>query len=114
MEAACPPHIQEILRKLRATASAGYKLIKRKTWSLGPSIGRDSEYKRHGTRSLLAGIDLVSGEVIGSVEERHRSREFVEFLKKLDTHYSPELRIKIILDNHSAHISKETKAYLCS
>jgi transposase len=78
------------------------------------TIGRDSEYKRHGTLNLLAGIDLVSGEVIGSVEERHRSREFVEFLKKLDTHYSPELRIQIILDNHSAHISKETKAYLVS
>lgn len=77
-----------------------------------PAIGRDSEYKRHGTLSLLAGIDLVTGEVIGSVEERHRSREFVDFLKRLDAHYSPELRIQIILDNHSAHISKETKAYL--
>jgi transposase len=76
------------------------------------TIGRDSEYKRHGTLSLLAGIDLVTGEVIGSVEERHRSREFVDFLKKLDTHYKPELRIQIVLDNHSAHISKETKAYL--
>lgn len=77
-----------------------------------PTIGRDSEYKRHGTLSLLAGIDLVTGEVIGSVEERHRSREFVDFLKRLDARYSPELRIQIILDNHSAHISKETKAYL--
>jgi transposase len=76
------------------------------------TIGRDSEYKRHGTLSLLAGIDLVTGEVIGSVEERHRSREFVDFLKKLDAHYKPELRIQIVLDNHSAHISKETKAYL--
>lgn len=76
------------------------------------AIGRDPEYKRHGTLSLLAGIDLVTGEVIGSVEDRHRSREFVDFLKKLDAHYKPELRIQIILDNHSAHISKETKAYL--
>jgi hypothetical protein len=46
---------------------------------------------KHSAIGRLAGIDLVSGEVIGSVEERHRSREFVEFLKKLDTHYSPEL-----------------------
>lgn len=76
------------------------------------TIGRDPEYVRHGTLSLLAGIDLVTGEVIGSVEERHRSREFVDFLKKLDAHYKPELRIQIVLDNHSAHISKETKAYL--
>lgn len=76
------------------------------------TIQRDSEYKRHGTLSLLAGIDLVTGEVIGSVEERHRSREFVDFLKQLDAHYRPELRIQIILDNHSAHVSKETNAYL--
>ncbi|GAC43387.1 transposase and inactivated derivative, partial [Paenibacillus popilliae ATCC 14706] len=54
------------------------------------TIGRDSEYNRHGTLSLLAGIDLVTGEVIGSIEERHRSREFVDFLKKLDAHYNPE------------------------
>lgn len=76
------------------------------------TISRDSEYVRHGTLSLLAGIDLVTGEVIGSVEDRHRSREFVDFLKKLDAHYKPELRIQIVLDNHSAHTSKETRAYL--
>jgi transposase len=77
-----------------------------------PTISRDPEYKRRGTMSLLAGIDLVTGQVIGSVEDRHRSKEFVEFLKKLDSIYKPGLRIQIILDNHSAHTSKETKAYL--
>lgn len=77
-----------------------------------PAIGRDHEYIRYGTLSLLAGIDLMTGEVIGSVEERHRSREFVSFLQKLDAHYPPEWKIQIILDNHSAHTSKETKAYL--
>ncbi|GAA0593846.1 IS630-like element ISMsm2 family transposase [Virgibacillus siamensis] len=76
------------------------------------TIGRDSEYIRHGTLSLLAGIDLVTGEVIGSVEDRHRSREFVDFLKMLDDRYDPELRIQVVLDNHSAHTSKETRAYL--
>lgn len=76
------------------------------------TIGRDSEYVRHGTLSLLAGIDLVTGKVIGSVEDRHRSREFVDFLKMLDDHYDHDLRIQIVLDNHSAHTSKETRAYL--
>jgi len=79
-----------------------------------PAISRDSEYKRRGTLSVLAAIDLVTGQVIGSVEERHRSKEFVEFLKQLDAHYQPHLRIQIILDNHSAHTSKETEAYLAS
>ncbi|MEK0317933.1 IS630 family transposase [Cohnella sp. 56] len=77
-----------------------------------PTISRDSEYKRHGTVSLLAAIDLVTGHVIGNVEDRHRSCEFVNFLKRLDAHYTPGLRIQIILDNHSSHISKETKRYL--
>lgn len=76
------------------------------------TMGRDSEYIRHGTLSLLAGIDLVTGEVIGNVEDRHRSREFVDFLKMLDAHYDPGLRIQIVLDNHSAHTSKETRGYL--
>ncbi|NTZ16710.1 MULTISPECIES: IS630 family transposase [Paenibacillaceae] len=60
----------------------------------------------------MAGIDLVTGKVVGSVEDRHRSKEFVNFLKKLDSTYEPGLRIQIILDNHSSHTSKETRAYL--
>lgn len=77
-----------------------------------PTFARDYEYKRHGTMSLMAAIDLVSGEVLGSVVDRHRSREFVDFLQMLDAHYPANLRIQVILDNHSAHTSKETRAYL--
>ena len=76
--------------------------------------GRDHEYVRHGTLSLMAAIDLLSGHVHGHVVERHRSREFVQFLKLLDQYYNPEVHIKVILDNHSAHISKETRAYLAT
>ena len=77
-------------------------------------FARDHEYKRHGTLSLLAGIDLLTGKVHASVEERHRSREFVGFLKKLDAAYPTDTAIKVILDNHSAHVSKETKAWLAT
>lgn len=76
------------------------------------SVGRDYEYKRHGTVSLLAGIDLLNGHVLGFVRDRHRSREFIEFLKLADHHYPKGARIRIVLDNHSAHISKETRSYL--
>src|SRR3979490_126632 len=48
------------------------------------TFARDHEYKRHGTLSLLAGIDLLTGKVHALVKERHRSREFIEFLKLLD------------------------------
>jgi transposase len=75
-------------------------------------ISRDYEYKRHGTLSLLAGINLLTGKITATVHERHRSAEFVDFLKKLNAEYPDGQKIKIILDNHSAHISKETRAYL--
>ena len=76
------------------------------------TLARDYEYKRHGTLSLLAGIDLLTGKVHALVRDRHRSREFVEFLKLLDAAYPAHTAIKLILDNHSAHISKETKTWL--
>jgi transposase len=78
------------------------------------SFARDHEYRRHGTLSLLAGIDLLTGKVHASIEDRHRSREFVGFLKRLDAAYPADTAIKLILDNHSAHISKETKAWIAS
>ncbi len=77
-----------------------------------PGFARDHEYKRHGTVTLLAGIDLLSGKIHALIEDRHRSREFVGFLKLLDDAYPPHTAIKVILDNHSAHISKETHCWL--
>jgi transposase len=79
-----------------------------------PTFTRDHEYKRHGTLSLLAGIDLLTGKVHALVRDRHRSREFIEFLKLLDAAYPASTAIKLILDNHSAHISKETTAWLAT
>ena len=58
------------------------------------------------------GIDLLTGKVHALVRERHRSREFIEFLKLLDAAYPASTAIKLILDNHSAHISRETRAWL--
>jgi transposase len=78
------------------------------------TFARDYEYKRHGTLSLLAGIDLLTGRVHALVKERHRSREFIEFLKLLDAAYPASTAIRLILDNHSAHISKETRTWLAA
>jgi len=78
------------------------------------TFARDHEYKRHGTLSLLAGIDLLTGKVHALVRDRHRSREFIEFLKLLDATYPAHTAIKLILDNHSAHISKETRTWLAA
>ena len=78
------------------------------------NVGRDYEYKRLGTVSILAALDLHTGEIIAQVHDRHRSREFIELLKELDSHYPKEHTIRIVLDNHSSHISKETMEYLKS
>ncbi len=84
----------------------------------GPGVhrgfSRDHEYRRLGTVSLLAGIDLLSGQVHALVRDRHRSREFVEFLRLLDAAYPPHTAIKLILDNHPAHISRETRDWLAA
>ncbi len=73
---------------------------------------RDYEYVRFGTLSLLAGIDLLTGEAIPYISETHKSSDFVYFLKKLDQKYPEGDKIRLILDNHSAHTSKETQEYL--
>ena len=77
-------------------------------------VGRDYEYKRLGTVSLLAALDLHDGRIIAKVRDRHRSREFIELLKELDEYYPEKSTIRVVLDNHSSHVSKETMAYLAS
>jgi transposase len=79
-----------------------------------PGVGRDHEYERLGTCSILAALDLHEGHVTARVERRHRSREFIALLKDLDQYYPPGCTIRIVLDNHSAHISKETLAWLAT
>ena len=78
------------------------------------SLGRDYEHVRHGTLSIIAALDLHSGHIIANVESRHRSVEFIALLRRLDEYYPQEAIISLVLDKHSAHISKETMAYLSS
>jgi transposase len=78
------------------------------------TVQRDHEYKRLGTSTLSAAVDLVSGLVHHAVTQRHRSREFTAFLERLDAHYPPGMLIRLLLDNHSAHCSRETRRFLAS
>ena len=77
-------------------------------------VWRDYEYKRLGTLSLIAGIDLLTGEAIPVVSESHKSSDFICLLKKLDERYPEGDVIRIICDNHSAHKSKEVRNYLAT
>ncbi len=94
---------------IQATAIAGADL--RPTTETG-CVYRDAEYKRLGTFSLLAGIDLLTGIAIPVVSETHKSSDFITLLKKLDEMYPKGDIIRIVCDNHSAHKSKETRNYL--
>lgn len=77
-------------------------------------IYRDYEYKRLGTLSLIAGLDLLTGEVIPVVSETHKSSDFINLLNKLDEKYPEGDIIRIVCDNHSAHKSKEVRNYLAT
>ena len=78
------------------------------------SINRDYEYKRLGTLSLLAGIDLQTGEAIPLVSQTHNSKDYIEFLKILDNKYPKGDKIRIVLDNLKVHTSEETRKYLAT
>lgn len=78
------------------------------------TISRDYEYKRLGTLSLLAGIDLQTGEAIPLVSETHNSKDYIEFLKILDNKYPEGDKIRIVLDNLKVHTSEETRKYLAT
>jgi len=78
------------------------------------TVARDHEYVRYGTWSILAALDLHDGHVTARVEEWHRSVEFVALLQDLDAYYPPGSTIRLVLDNHSIHLSKETRAYLAT
>jgi len=78
------------------------------------TVRRDYEYRRLGTLSLLASIDLLTGEATPLVSETHKSSDYVEFLKILDGKYPKGDLIRIVLDNVSVHTSAETRRYLAT
>ena len=78
------------------------------------TINRDYEYKRLGTLSLLAAIDLQTGEAIPLVRDKHSSTEYIEFLKLLDDKYPKGDKIRIVLDNPKVHTSEATRKYLAT
>lgn len=79
-----------------------------------PTINRDYEYKRLGTLSLLAAIDLQTGEAIPLVRDKHSSTEYIEFLKLLDDKYPKGDKLRIVLDNLKVHTSEATRQYLAT
>ena len=94
---------------IQATAVTSEDLLPDKNHS---TINRDYEYRRLGTLSLLAGIDLQTGEAVPLVSQTHNSKDYIEFLKILDNKYPKEDKIRLVLDNLKVHTSEETRKYL--
>ena len=111
------PEDEQVTHVLSYDEKPGIQAIANTTEDLPPdenhkTIRRDYEYKRLGTVSLLAGIDLQTGEAIPLVRDRHSSKEYIEFLQLLDSKYPKEDKIRLVLDNLQVHTSKETRKYL--
>jgi transposase len=70
------------------------------------------DYRRHGTATLFAALRVLDGVVIGECYARQRAREFVKFLKRLDTETAPDLALHLVLDNASAHKSATARRWL--
>lgn len=72
------------------------------------------DYKRNGTTTLFAALDVLTGTVIGRCMPRHRRREFLRFLKQIDKETAPDLDLHIILDNYATHKTAEVRAWLAA
>jgi Integrase core domain. len=70
------------------------------------------DYKRHGTTTLFAALDVKSGLVIGECQPRHRAKEFIRFLRRIDRIVKKHLDLHLILDNYGTHKTAEVKAWL--
>jgi len=75
---------------------------------------RTHDYKRHGTASLFAAFDIASGKVMSRVTKRHRSREFLAFLRQIDGNVEAHLDLHLIMDNSSTHKTKEVREFLAA
>lgn len=79
--------------------------------SFGVAERRSHDYVRYGTTTLFAALDLVTGKVIGELHRRHRSSEFLKFLRTIDQSVPPELDIHLVMDNYGTHKSPTVKAW---
>ena len=78
----------------------------------GQLEGRTPEYSRNGTTSLFAALDVATGHVIGRCYRRHRTKEFVKFLRLIDRSVDPSLDLHLVLDNYATHKAPAVKAFL--
>ena len=72
---------------------------------------RTHDYMRHGTTTLFAALDIATGEVIGELHRRHRSSEFLQFLRTIEANVPSELDVHLVMDNYGTHKTPSIKAW---
>jgi transposase len=82
--------------------------------TFGKPATRTHDYKRHGTTSLFAALDVATGKVIGQLKRRHRSAEFLQFLKTVDAAVPADLDIHLIMDNYGTHKTQKVRAWFAA
>lgn len=82
--------------------------------TFGKPETRTHDYKRHGTTSLFAALDVATGKVIGQLKRRHRSAEFLQFLKAIDASVPADLAIHLIMDNYGTHKTEKVRAWFAA
>jgi len=75
---------------------------------------RTHDYKRHGTTNLYAAFDILTGEVMGRITRRHRSQEFLGFLRQVEKNTPQNMELHIILDNSSTHKTEAVNMWLAA
>jgi transposase-like protein len=78
----------------------------------GRAATMTSDYKRHGTTTLFAALDVLTGEVIGACMDKHRHTEFLRFMRKVDAETPAGLDVHVILDNYATHKHANVTAWL--
>jgi transposase len=73
---------------------------------------RTHDYKRHGTTSLFAALDIATGKVIGKCYPRHRAKEFLSFLRQIDRAVPRDLDVHLVMDNYATHKTPAIRAFL--
>lgn len=79
---------------------------------LGYVQGVTHQYRRHGTLTLFAALDLASGQIMSQCKKRHRHQEFLQFLKQIDANVPEALDIHLVIDNYATHKHKKVKQWL--
>ena len=81
-------------------------------WKKGRCGTMTHDYKRHGTTTLFAALELLQGKVVGQCSARHRHQEFLKFLRRLDREFPGDVALHLVMDNYGTHKTPEVRAWM--